>query len=129
MKCNNNDRCENHKRREKEIFTVKFCSYVKNIELMFIKVFHESENGKEIKEDMPKHTRREGPEIFLQTVTANNILIKRHKLLSSDPDNKTEVELAFETMSRSSSSKPLKTWEDACDILRLNQITSAGHKR
>ena len=85
---------------------LQFCSSVKNSKLAFIKVAHKSTNGKDIKEDTPKRTVREGSKTCLQKETVTNTLIKRYELFNTNPDNKTKVELAFENMSRSSSNEP-----------------------
>ena len=48
----------------------------KNSELIFTKVTYMSVSRKEIKEEVLKHTGREGSEALLQTIKTANTLIK-----------------------------------------------------
>jgi len=108
---------------------VRYENSVKNSELLFIKVVHVSVSGREIKEEVPKHTGKEGPEALLQTIKMANTLIKRYNLHSTADSNTTGVALSFETMSRALANEPLNAWEKEYDSLRANQRNATGYKR
>ena len=108
---------------------VRYENSVKNSELIFIKVVHLSVSGREIKEEVPRHTGREGPEALLQTIKATNTLIKRYDLHSTADTNTTGVALSFKTMSRALANEPLNAWEREYDSLRSNQRNANGYKR
>ena len=68
-----------------------------------------SVSGREIKEVVLKHTRREGFEALLQTIKTTNILIKQYNLYSTTNTNRTNVALSFETKSQALANEPLST--------------------
>ena len=107
--------------KPKDRVPVRYKHSVKNSKLTFIKVVHVSVSGREIKEEVPKHAGREGPEALLQTIKTASTLINRCNLRSTADTNATGVALSFEIMSRALANELLNAWEKEHDSLRANK--------